>query len=372
MKITVLFLVSTLERGGPTNVIYNIVKYIDREAIEPVILTLSPEPPATRKMEFEALGMKVYSLFKSRVDWMFSSLPELRNLVKSINPDIIHSHSYRPDISSARRLGGYVRMSTIHADLQANYANTYPAIIGNYLAKRQISHVAQLEKKVACSRSVLELYKTRIPDLICIQNGIDEALFQPVESSKRNSARLTLGLPADKKIFVSAGSLCSRKDPSTVIEGFLKSSAGEGSVLLFLGTGILEQSLRDQYANKPSVIFKGFVTNVNEYMQHCDYFISASRAEGLPNTVMEALGCGLPAILSDIKPHQEILEIDKRAGRIFTTGDPSSLAASIDEIMSTDYHATSVVARNIIRNELNARTMTMKYQEVYLRLIQDE
>lgn len=37
-----------------------------------------------------------------------------------------------------------------------------------------------------------------------------------------------------------------------------------------------------------------------------DIMISASLAEGLPNSVLEGLACGLPILFSDITPHQEI------------------------------------------------------------------
>src|SRR5689334_21385401 len=121
MKIKVLFFVSTLERGGPSNIIYNIIKYLDKNIIEPSILTLSPEPPRTKKGDFEDLNVPIYSFHKSRLWWILSDMHQLKDLINKISPDIIHSHSLRPDVSSAKHLSSFVRVATIHGILHTNY-----------------------------------------------------------------------------------------------------------------------------------------------------------------------------------------------------------------------------------------------------------
>jgi glycosyltransferase involved in cell wall biosynthesis len=367
MKTKVLFFVSTLESGGPTNVIYNIIRYLDRATVEPVILTLSPEPSRSRKGDFEDLGVSIHQFNQSRVSWIISGGKALRQYIANIEPHIIHSHSLRPDIFSAKHLEGYIRISTLHANLKDNYINTYNRPIGDYFAYTQIKHVNHLEKVVACSKSVYEVYKNKVDSIDFIPNGVDAAIFKPLSPEAITQKRSELNLPANKKIFISVGSLCARKDPHTLIKGFLSSEHKNDSILLMLGTGELETELKSTYTSE-NILFKGYIKDVVAYLEVSDFFMSASWSEGLPNTVMEALGCGLPTCLSDIAAHHEILSINPDAGIIFKCGDHEGLSNSINTLMKKEYTSLRKAAVSIIEQELSAKKMAASYQKLYLSM----
>lgn len=367
MKTKVLFFVSTLESGGPTNVIYNIIKYLDRTLVEPTILTLSPEPVRSRKGDFEALGVTVYQFNQSRISWIISGGRTLKQYIAKIEPHIIHSHSLRPDVFAAKHLKGHIRISTLHANLKDNYINTYSRPIGDYFAYTQIKHVNHLEKVVACSKSVYEVYKDKVDSIDFIPNGVDTAIFRPLSPGAITQRRSELNLPSNKKIFISVGSLCTRKDPHTLIKGFLNSEQADNSVLLLLGTGALEEELRNTYTSE-NIIFKGYIRDVVNYFEVSDFFLSASWSEGLPNTVIEALACGLPVCLSEIAAHHEILSIDTDAGTTFRCGDHEGLSKSINALMKKEYSSLRKAAVNIIEQELSAKKMSASYQKLYLTM----
>ncbi|HWR97734.1 MAG TPA: glycosyltransferase family 4 protein, partial [Candidatus Methanoperedens sp.] len=68
--------------------------------------------------------------------------------------------------------------------------------------------------------------------------------------------------------------------------------------------------------------------DVPAQLRSADLFVSASRAEGLPGAVIEAMLTGLPVVLSDIGVHREMIE-DGTSGRLFPAGDGVALAALI-------------------------------------------
>ena len=68
--VRLLFLASTLRRGGPTTQLLNIVRYLDGDRFEPVVVTLSPEPADSMRSSFENLGVRVESLLLSRLRGM--------------------------------------------------------------------------------------------------------------------------------------------------------------------------------------------------------------------------------------------------------------------------------------------------------------
>jgi glycosyltransferase involved in cell wall biosynthesis len=364
----VLFLVSTLERSGPTNVIFNIIKYLNRQIVEPIILTLSPETSNTRIEDFDRLRVKIFSYHKSRLHWILSDMRDLLELMETISPDVIHSHSLRPDITSAKHFNNYIRICTIHGDLRTNYSDTYGTLIGSYFAKRQLHSIFKLDYAVACADSIFFLYNGAIRNITSIKNGVDEDTFFPLAKEQVIEYRNRLKLPLDKKIVVTAGSLSKRKDPATVIQGFLSSKFCQESILLIIGTGPLMQELQGRYSTKKNIIFVGFTNNVAPYMQCADIFVSASISEGLPNSVMEALGCGLPVCLSDIPAHQEILSKHKEAGKFFDCHNPMKLTIALDSVLNENYDSIRKHAIRIVKEELNAKHMALSYQNLYTTL----
>lgn len=63
----ILYIVSTLKSTGPTNQLYNIVRYGDNQNYSYTILTLSPEPNDSKIDDFKKLGVRVDTLNLSRV-----------------------------------------------------------------------------------------------------------------------------------------------------------------------------------------------------------------------------------------------------------------------------------------------------------------
>ncbi|MGA9960634.1 MAG: glycosyltransferase family 4 protein, partial [Acidobacteriaceae bacterium] len=114
----------------------------------------------------------------------------------------------------------------------------------------------------------------------------------------------------------------------------------------------------------------GRVDNVQEYLCASDYFLSASIAEGLPNSVLEAMAVGLPCVLSDIPPHREIHDLDPGSSLLFKVRDSDDMAASLDAITKMDWEKMHDASVNITHNYLSAEIMSNQYQEIYSRLLE--
>jgi glycosyltransferase involved in cell wall biosynthesis len=120
---------------------------------------------------------------------------------------------------------------------------------------------------------------------------------------------------------------------------------------------------------RSNVKFTGRIDNVDEYLKASDVFVSASRSEGLPNTVMEALAVGLPVILSDIQPHNEALEYNSNAGFFFPVDDFIALSRILENLRNFSIEELGKASLSIADDHLNADRMSNEYQKKYESLI---
>ena len=108
------------------------------------------------------------------------------------------------------------------------------------------------------------------------------------------------------------------------------------AVLWLVGEGADRQSLislADELNLSSSVYFMGRRKNPCDYMRACDLYVSASKKEGLPFNIMEALGSGKPVIASDIKGHRDIIE-DGKSGVLYPEGDINEFIKAVKAVYS--------------------------------------
>ena len=109
----------------------------------------------------------------------------------------------------------------------------------------------------------------------------------------------------------------------------------ESVKLVLPGRGALLDECRelseDLSVNK-RVYFPGHVDNVRELLRSADAAVTASRSEGLPFNVMEAMQCALPIIASDVKGNADLVQ-DGVTGLLFPFNDEAAFAKCVKRLM---------------------------------------
>lgn len=361
--IPIVYIVSNLSNKGPIIILRNLIINLRKDLFTPIIITLSPESPNNSlKVDFEKLDVKIFSLNLNRFSGYIFGFAKLREFLKEIKPGIVHNHGFRPDIF-IKKGELFPVVSTLHNIPSEDYTMEYGSFLGKAMSFFHVKALKKIDRVIACSKTIEESLKS-IHNKISIQNGVEMSNIIRSFSSKQD-----LGLPLDKKIIISIGSLSKRKDPITVIDGFINSKAYYCSVLLFLGNGDTIDECKRRSLNHPNIIFKGQVDNVAEYLNCADLFVSASLSEGLPNAVLEAMLYKVPVCLSSIPQHKEILDMDSNAGKYFDVKNSVELSIKIDELLfSKDILNFQKAAYGLISNHFNASRMTKDYEELYLTL----
>ncbi len=225
-------------------------------------------------------------------------------------------------------------------------------------------------KMLMCSRVMGRAYQAigKVPfdKIHAIPNGIDLKVFYPLEPGKRKELRERLGLPVDDPLVLFVGSINPRKGVDLLVKAWTAVlSRFPRAKLVMVGSktvrptekmlgspSTVELYLRDVFdliealPDPESVILAGEVNNVRDYYQVADVFAFASHREGLPSVVLEAMGCGIPCVVSPFLGLPDDGEEYGVAGTHYvkTTHQPEDIAADVIRVLEDESLRTEMGA----------------------------
>lgn len=258
-----------------------------------------------------------YFKFLDAFFYKISVIPIVENICEKSNFDIIDLHWTYPDLPTGYALKKRFKNKMIVTlrGKEAFYSTQgyiREKLIRNYLVKA--------DAIVALSKELLEMatnkgYSGKHRKVIL--NGVDTSSFQYIDKIK---SRKFLGLPLDKNIILTVGSLIFRKGFDRIIKALKEIiQTNPNAQLIIIGTEgpegdwkkSLVQLINELILNK-HVVFMGRIPN-NEliyWYNASDLFCLASRGEGAPNVLIEALACGCPSVATDVGAAKEIITGD--------------------------------------------------------------
>jgi len=207
--------------------------------------------------------------------------------------------------------------------------------IGDLLARL----VRRVDGFVAISEEIREgLLRDGIPPgrIHRIDNFVDSTVFFPPAAGEQENLKEIFGY-SGKTLVLFSGRMVPRKGVGHLL-GAWKEVIREhpGARLLLLGEGPLLGDLRMMATGlgiEDIVCFKGRVGNVPDYLRAADLYVLSSLQEGMPNALLEAMACGLPAVASRIGGVVDVAN-DREEAILVPPGDPACLAGGIAIILS--------------------------------------
>jgi len=209
--------------------------------------------------------------------------------------------------------------------------------------------------------------------VVKIPNGVDIALFHPVNDLQKENLKKRFNFPS-LPVLVYAGRLERGKGLAMLLMAWQRVvKVGRESYLVVVGEGSEKDSLIDlakQLQIIESVKFTGAVRDVNKYLQTGDCFVLPSSAEGLPNALLEAMATGLPVIATKIGGVEEVIE-NKKNGFLFEPGSVDQLAKGILTLLSQSdlAHKLGQQARRTIEENYAIDIISEKYLKLYAEII---
>lgn len=335
-----------------------------RVGIEPVVVTLSPEPENSLASAFDKAEVIRRSLNFGRLAGLVIAQRRLNQLLDELKPDVIHSQGARAD-SIVSQLSG-VRLCTQRNDPFQDYVMKFGNVVGYGLALRHVYALRRMPQVVSCSTAIQRVLAEYKVNSVVINNGVDvEHFSSPLPG---NGVRFYRRIDDGRLLAVVVGELSKRKDPLTVLRALAAGAKARWKVL-FVGDGPLKDSCLKYVQDsdlEEAVSFCGQVADVRPYLRAADIQLSASWGEGYPNSVLEAFSVGLPAVLSDIEPHREVSVDMPGMIDFFTPGDHKMLARTLQRWRPS---CTREMVRKGAVERLSSDRMVEQYIELYSSLI---
>jgi glycosyltransferase involved in cell wall biosynthesis len=143
--------------------------------------------------------------------------------------------------------------------------------------------------------------------------------------------------------------------------------------LLLLGDGPLLGEMEHMASTlgiADSVIFRGHVRQVVDFLRGTDLFVLPSLQEGMPNSLLEAMACGLPVVATRIGGGVDIINSGDN-GILVEPGDPKGLASGILNILKDKEQARAIATRGleVVRESYSLDSIIPRYLALYERIV---
>lgn len=159
--------------------------------------------------------------------------------------------------------------------------------------------------------------------------GVDFSRIRQYSAAARSAARKKMGVPEDAFLLFYAAEFSDRKSQKVLIRAMKKLP----SHILLILAGDGDQwddcrALAEELGLADRISFPGYIQNIGAWYPLADAAVSASRSEGLPFNIMEAMYAGLPVVASSVKGHTDLIA-DGDTGLLYPYGDEAACAEQI-------------------------------------------
>lgn len=370
----IIHVIHHLYMGGMENGLINLINHMPTAQYRHAVLCV--EDYSDFRNRITRPDVDVIALYRSRIG-VWKLRREIYRLCRQMQPAIVHSRNLSglDALLPARLAGVPHRVHGEHGwdvhDLEGKHWR--PMLL------RRL-HAPLIEHFITVSRDLQRYLISRagIKDarITQIYNGVDTQRFQPDPAKSRNwlppafrDAGLTL--------IGTVGRVQPVKDQATLLQAFAAMLTKQPALrqtlrLLIVGDGPLLGELKAIAANlqiAELTCFPGALSDVPQALRALDMYVLPSLNEGISNTILEAMACGLPVVATAVGGNIELVD-DGVCGRLFTPRDVPALS----ELLMQYVHdvplreAHSSAARHIAVERYSLDAMVARYAATYDRL----
>jgi teichuronic acid biosynthesis glycosyltransferase TuaC len=260
--------------------------------------------------------------------------------VAEFTPHLLDAHYFYPDGVAAAQLskenGLPLVISARGSDIN---------LIGNFPGPRKamLAAAKQARALIAVSSSLREaMIALGMPSekIYVLRNGIDGVKFAPID---RVETRARLGVMPHEKLVAVVGNLVIEKGADLAMATI---AAMPNTHAVFAGEGPLKNTLMARAGALGCIKHMHFVGSIEQdqlpaLYSAADALLLASRREGWPNVVLEAMACGTPVVAADVGAVREMIMRDG-VGRVVERRTQTDMMLALQDVLNANLNREAI------------------------------
>lgn len=363
-----------LDVGGLENGIVNLINHMPREAYRHVVVSLTGISDFRKRIVRDDVEFIALEKPEGHALWIY---PQLFRLFRKLRPSVVHSRNLAAleVVIPAWAAGVPVRIHGEHGrdvdDMDGSskkyqwVRRTYQSFVTCYIA-------------LSCDLEDYLTTRVGLPQakVVQIYNGVDAQRFTPVVARQPID-----GCPfahSSYWLIGTVGRMQAIKGQTTLARAFIRAleimpELKDSLRLVMIGDGPLRaqsQALLERAACAELAWLPGERHDIPEILRGLDCFVLPSLAEGVSNTILEAMASGLPIIATDVGGNAELIEAG-RSGELVPVGDIDAMANTIIGYARDRERARRAgqAGRAAVERQFSLAAMVQQYQGLYDRLL---
>jgi glycosyltransferase EpsD len=308
--------------------------------------------------ELIKLGCKIHSIDFQRLPIKidnYKSFKKIKKLVLQEGYDLIHTHT--PIAAFLTRLAcrNIPNLKMLYTAHGFHFFKGAP--IKNWLIFYPIEKIAAKWTDIIITineEDYISAKKMRLRMVDSVYKvhgvGVNFNKFKPQTCEKKKDLRKQYGYSDEEFILICVAELNYNKHQDLLINAVsLLKNKIPNIKLLLVGEGSLKEKYKEDVKNlglEKNINFLGYISDVPNLLMIADVLISASRREGLPVSVMEAMATGLPIVCSSVRGNSDLIENGK-GGYLIDPENVEGFSDAIKRLLEDKYLCEQMGAYNI-------------------------
>jgi sugar transferase (PEP-CTERM/EpsH1 system associated) len=369
----IVHILHRFDTGGLENGVVNLINHLPAAAFRHKVVALTEVTEFRHRLQ--DAGVECVALHKAPGHGA-RLYPQLWRLLRAWRPAVVHTRNL-----AALEMQVAAWAARVPVRIHGEHGRDVEDMDGSSRHHQRLRRLYApfVQRYVALSQDLASYLTQRVgisPHRVAqIYNGVDDHLFRPPAGARPAISAAPFAAP-DHFLIGTVGRMQTVKHQLLLVRAFVRMLALAPSLrgrvrLVMVGEGPLRteaQALLDAAGVAGLAWLPGERRDVADVMRGLDCFVLPSLAEGISNTILEAMATGLPVVATAVGGNPELV-VAGTTGTLVPSDDVEALARALTAVASDPVRAQAMgrAGRAEVERRFSLQAMVSGYQDLYER-----